>query len=130
MHLYLGLAYEQIGKWKGALAEFKRAIELSSRAPETVAASGHTYGLIGKRSEAEKVLGQLRQLSRRKYVSSYLPAKIYAALGEKDKAFAALDRAMEERSDWLAFLKVDPCLDPLRTDARFQQLFRSLRLPE
>ena len=89
-----------------------------------------TYGLLGKRSEAEVVLGQLRELSRRKYVSSYLPAKVYAALGEKDKAFAALDRAMEERSDWLGFVKVDPCLDPLRTDARFQQLLRGLRLPE
>ena len=129
-HLYLGLAYEQIEQWDGALAAFEKAIELSSRAPETVAAPGHTYGLLGKRSEAEEVLGRLRELSRRKYVSSYLPAKVYAALGEKDKAFAALDRAMEERSDWLAFVKVDPCLDPLRADARFHQLLRGLRLPE
>ena len=130
VHLYLGLAREQIGQWKGAFAEFARASELSSRAPETVAAPGHTYGLLGKRREAETVLGQLRELSRRKYVSSYLPAKIHAALGEKDEAFAALDRAMEERSDWLVFLKVDPCLDPLRQDLRFRKLLRRVRLSE
>ncbi len=58
-HLYLGLAYEQIGHWNEALAAFEKAIELSSRAPETVAAPGHTYALLGKRSEAEKVLGRL-----------------------------------------------------------------------
>ena len=129
-HLYSGLAHEQIGQWHEAVAAFETAIELSSGAPETVAAPGHTYALLGKRSEAEKVLSQLRELSRRKYVSSYLPAKVYAALGEKDEAFAALDRATEERSDWLAFVRVDPCLDALRTDARFQRLLRRLKLPE
>ena len=127
-HLYLGLAYEQIGKWDEAFAGFERASELSSGAPETIAAPGHTCGLLGRRSDAEEVLDQLTELSPGKYVSSYLPAKIHAALGEKDEAFAALDRAMEERSDWLAFLKVDPCMDPLRTDARFQQMLGRLGL--
>ena len=79
-------------------------------------------------SAPRKFLESSRSSPGRKYVSSYLPAKIHAALGNKEQAFAALDRAFQERSDWLAFVNVDPCLDPLRGDPRFQRLRRRLGL--
>jgi hypothetical protein len=88
----------------------------------------HTYALLRKRTKAKQVLSVLRKLSRRKYVSSYLVAKIHAALGENDEAFASLQRAVEERSDWLLFVNVDPCLDPLRSDPRFLGLRHSVNL--
>jgi hypothetical protein len=70
------------------------------------------------------------ELSKRQYVSSYEMARIYAGLGEHDQVFTWLDRAYEERASWMAYLQVDPTLDPLRSDPRFQVLLRRMNFPE
>jgi tetratricopeptide (TPR) repeat protein len=127
-HLYLGFVLEQTGRFDEALRQFRLAAEFSCEAPEAVAAPGHTYALRGRRTKAKQVLAALRKLSRRRYVSSYLIAKVHAALGENDEPFASLQRAVEERSDWLLFVNVDPCLDPLRSDPRFLGLRHSVNL--
>jgi tetratricopeptide (TPR) repeat protein len=127
-HLYLGFVLEQTGRFDEALRQFRLAAEFSCEAPEAVAAPGHTYALRGRRTKAKQVLSALRKLSRQKYVSSYLAAKIYTALGDNDEAFASLQRAVQERSGWLLFVNVDPCLDPLRFDPRFLGLRESMNL--
>ena len=90
---------------------------------------GHAYAVSGKREEAQKVIGHLRELSVHQYVAPYNVAVIYAGLGEKDEAFAGLNRAYQERSYLLTYLTVDERLDKLHSDPRFDELVRRLRAP-
>ena len=91
---------------------------------------GHAYALWGNRVEAQKVLAQLKETAVHSYVAPYNIAIIYAGLGDKDQAFAWLDRAYAERSYILAvYLPTDARLDHLRGDPRFDNLMRRVGLP-
>jgi TolB-like protein/DNA-binding winged helix-turn-helix (wHTH) protein/Tfp pilus assembly protein PilF len=127
-HADLGKAYEQKAMYADAIAEFKKAITLSKENPLMVAALGRAYAVSGQAEEAKKILDELKKISKRRYVSSYEIAVIYAGLGDKDKALEWLERAYEERASFLIFLKVDPRLDSLRPDPRFQDLLRRMGL--
>jgi tetratricopeptide (TPR) repeat protein len=115
---FLGRAYEQKGKLPEAIAEFQRAVELEKDNAETWSGLGHAYALSGNRTEAQKILDQLKELSARSYVAPYNFAVIYAGLGEKDQAFALLNRAYAKRSYYLAVY--------LTTDARASAPTRAL----
>ncbi|MCI0487817.1 MAG: winged helix-turn-helix domain-containing protein [Blastocatellia bacterium] len=129
-HYYLGLAHEKNAMHKAAIAEFQKAIELSGGCPLMIAALGHAYAGCGKTREAQKVLDELKEMSKRKYVSSYHIATIYAGLGEKATAFHWLEEAYKERSCFLIRLKIDPLLDGLRSDPRFFDLMQRVRNAE
>jgi hypothetical protein len=87
--------------------------------------------LSGNRAEAQKMLDHLKELSAHTWVAPYNVAVIYAGLGEKDQAFAWLDRAYKDRSYYLAvYLTTDARLDSLRSDPRFGELQRRVGLPE
>jgi hypothetical protein len=75
------------------------------------------------------VLAELEQTARQRYVSSYCLALVYIGLGDPDRAFAALDRAVEERAGYLVYLNVDPAVDPIRGDARFAELLQKTKRP-
>ena len=89
---------------------------------------GHAYAAAGKKSEAQRILDELKQQSKTKYVDSYFLAETHAALGEKDKAFAELDDAYREHSSWIVWVKVEPKFDNIRSDPRFQDLVRRVGL--
>jgi tetratricopeptide (TPR) repeat protein len=127
-HFVLGMTYGQAGSNEEAMAEFQRVIELSRGSPPAVAGVGYAHALLGHESEARKVLTQMNQLSGQHYVSGIYFAAVYAALGEKDEAFRWLDKAYEERADYLSYLKVEPVFDPLRDDPRFAELLRRVGL--
>jgi hypothetical protein len=92
---------------------------------------GHAYALSGNKAEAQKVLSHFNELSTRNYISPYSRAIVYAGLGEKDQVFAWLDRALQERSYFLAvYLPTDSRLDSLHADPRFVALKRRVGLPE
>jgi len=126
-HFNLGLAYEQKKMFPQAIASFQKAIA-SSGGPLMEAALGHAYAVAGRRAEAQEVLDRLIELSKQRYVSAYQIATIYAGLGETDQAFAWLEKAYGERNNWLAYLKVDPIFDGLRSDSRFAALVRRVGL--
>lgn len=128
-HLFLGRVYEQKQMFGEAVAEFEKAIMLSASSPVMLAALGHAYAAWGKRSEAQKVLKELRDLSGRRYVSSYYIAMLHAGLGEREQALIWLEKAYQERSAWLVMIKVEPGLDILRVDPRFQEMLRGIGLP-
>lgn len=86
--------------------------------------------MSGRRVEAEKVLAELQEISKQRYVSPYYVAMIYAGLGDKDQAFAWLDKAFRERSRRLVFLKVASIWDGLHPDPRFADLLRRIGLPQ
>jgi TolB-like protein/Flp pilus assembly protein TadD len=128
-HYWLGLAYEQKSMFDQAIAAFQKAIAHSDSNTVYVAAAGHAYALAGRRSQALKVLRRLEELSGRKYISAYDIALIHVGLGDTERAMQWLERAYQERSDGLVFLKVDPRLDRLRSDPRFVSLVRRVGLP-
>ena len=84
--------------------------------------------MSGRRREAQKALDELKQLAERRYVPAYEVAAIYVGLGDESQAFAQLEKAYQEHSGWLVYLKVDPRLDSLHSDPRFQDLLRRIGL--
>ncbi len=130
-HCFLGRAYEPKGRLPEAIAEFQRALELEKDNAETWSSLGHAYALSGNRAKAQKMLDHLKELSAHTWVAPYNVAVIYAGLGEKDQAFAWLDRAYKDRSYYLAvYLTTDARMDSLRSDPRFGELQRRVGLPE
>ena len=130
----LGWDYEQKGMHEQAIAEFKKAVELTDKSspiftPFYLAGLGHAYALAGRRSDAEQVLQGLLQRAKQSYVSPFDIALIYTALGQKDSALTWMTKAVAERSTWLVYSKWEPRLDPLRSDPRFQDLLRRIGLP-
>jgi tetratricopeptide (TPR) repeat protein len=91
---------------------------------------GFAYAAAGRNTEARAILKALQQKAQFAYIPSYLIATIYAALGEKDEAFKWLDRAYNERDSQITYLKLDPEMDPLRSDPRFRTLMERLKLPK
>jgi len=127
-HVLLGQAYAQKGMFEEAIAELSRARELDDT-PRARAILGYTLAVAGRRDEATTILNELEELSSQKYVAPYFRVLIYTALGEQDQAFEWLEKAYEERSEWLVWLKVDPKLDSLRSDTRFTDLVQRVGLP-
>ncbi len=127
-HACLSRSYEHKGMHKEAIAEIQNAVNLSGGSLVWVAALGRAYALAGRRDEAIKILNELKARSKREFVPPAGFVGIYAALGDKDQAFAWLEKAYQERSDIIPALKL-PVFDPLRSDPRFQDLLRRVRLP-
>jgi serine/threonine protein kinase/Flp pilus assembly protein TadD len=125
---YYGLILEQKGMHEQSIEQFEKARELSGGSPVVVAALAHAYAIAGRRHDAEKILDELLDSSKGRKSSSYDIAIIYAGLGEKEKAFEWLNKACDERDDFVAYLKADPRFDPLRTDVRFDNLLHNIGL--
>ena len=125
---FFGLAYEQQGQIGRALEEFQTAVRMSGDVTFAKAALGHLYGMAGKGAEARSVLAELTARAERSYVPAYDIALVCIGLGRLDEALTALYKARQERSGWIAYLNVDPRLDPLRADSRFQHLLRDVGL--
>jgi tetratricopeptide (TPR) repeat protein len=116
------------GRLPEAIVEFQRAIQLEPAAAENRSMLAHAYAVSGKKAEALKIIDELKELSKSVYVAPYSIAIVYAGLGEKDQAFAWLDRAYDDRSGYLTWLTTDPQLDNLRSDPRFADLLRRVGL--
>ncbi len=129
-HYFLPAAYQQKGMYGEAIAEFKKAVSLTggSEWPLSKAGLGHVYAASGKKSEARTFLDELKHASEKEYVPANSIALIYAGLGEKDQAFAWLDKGYEQRDFRMQWLKIEPRWDSLRSDPRFQDLMRRVGL--
>ena len=125
-HYNLGEALEMKGLTENAIAEYQKAIGLNDD-PVPQALLGHLYAKIGKKNEARQILQQLHESSKQHYVSPYLFAMIHIGLGEKDRAIDFLEKTYEDRDGYsIAFIKVDPFLDPLHGDPRFEALVQKV----
>jgi TolB-like protein/DNA-binding winged helix-turn-helix (wHTH) protein/Tfp pilus assembly protein PilF len=127
-HRGLGVALRQKGDYEAALTELQRAVELN-RSDRQLSELGHAYAVAGRRSEALKIVEELEaRRTKQRYGSPVRIARVYAGLGEKDRAFALLNQAYEDHSDHLLVLGVDPSFDHLRNDPRFVGLLRRVNL--
>jgi len=125
---WLGKAYLQ----KGMLEQAKEMLQKGTTAPRIktrmLGALGYAYVVEGKKYEAQNILQQLRKLSEEQYVDPCYPAWVYAGLGEKEIAFEWLDKAFEEKSNWMIMLKPDPFFEGLHSDPRFKILLKKMGL--
>jgi len=126
--LYLGMAYVEKGAYQLAITSLQR----SSSAPDSPATSklevAYALARSAENEQAHAILRRVLQDKGKSYVPALWVARIYAALNDKEEAFAWLNKAYDERSPQMAFLNVDPRLDPLRSDVRFQDLLRRMKL--
>jgi TolB-like protein/DNA-binding winged helix-turn-helix (wHTH) protein/Flp pilus assembly protein TadD len=128
--MVLGQAYEQKGMVPQAIAELQKAVAVSHDSPPMLGSLGHTFGVAGNKAEAEKILAQMLEQSKKRYVSPFYVSIVYAGLHENEKAMDWLEKAYTDRSNAIIFLKVDPDFDGLRSNPRFQALLRRLALQE
>jgi tetratricopeptide (TPR) repeat protein len=122
----LGYAYAGKGQFKEAIDAYQQAIRLGDESTSIKVYLGVAYAGAGQRDKALEILKQLQ--TSKEYVSPGELASLYAALGDKEAAFASLNKAYEEHDLQLQFLKVDPSYDPLRDDPRFQELLNKVGL--
>ncbi len=125
----LGQAYVAASRYDEAIGALQSAVKFSAGQAFTSAALGYAYARAGKRREAKKVLQDLQQRSSAEYVPSFCVALVHAGLRDSDQAIAWLDRAYEEHSHWLVYLKAWPLFDDLRSDTRFAALTSRVGLP-
>jgi serine/threonine protein kinase/tetratricopeptide (TPR) repeat protein len=125
----LGLLLRKMGNYELAIAEGEKSVTLSGGSPLMRAALAHTLGAAGRTKEALQVLNELTMLSKQGYVAPYFFAGIHIGLGENDRAMEYLEKSYEEHSHWLIYLHMDPGMDGLRSDPRFQDLVRRVGLP-
>ena len=129
-HWNLAEALELKGNLRAAFAEYKKAVELDDD-PFVLALLDQAYAKLGQRDEALKILAQLQQIGAHRYVPAYTYALLHMALGEKDKAIEWLERSYRDGAGLdVIFLKVDPMLDPLQKEPRFQALVAKVFVPK
>jgi TolB-like protein/tetratricopeptide (TPR) repeat protein len=126
---YMGLAYAEKHNYPEAIAALEEAAALLHRNPESLSSLAEVNASAGRRDQTLKLLSELKQISNQSYVDPYHFALVYVGLGDKEKAFASLEKAYEQRSAFAAELKPQPRLDPLRSDPRFPELMRRIGLP-
>jgi TolB-like protein/Tfp pilus assembly protein PilF len=114
--------YDQSGRHQEALTELNQAKPISGDWSWITAELGYVDARLGKRAEAQKIIHELNERAAREYIDPCLVAYVHIALGEKDQAFACLDKAYQERSGIIAWLRIEPHFDPLRSDPRFVEL--------
>jgi DNA-binding winged helix-turn-helix (wHTH) protein/TolB-like protein/Flp pilus assembly protein TadD len=129
-HWALGNAYVNNGMVDDAIVEYQKAIPLSGDSPDEPGSLACAYALSGKRRAALSVIDDLKERSKRRYISPTIIAFIYSRLGDKDQAFTWLDKAYKGRDFLLVYLKIDPTFDPLRSDPRFAELVQRVGFPQ
>jgi DNA-binding winged helix-turn-helix (wHTH) protein/TolB-like protein/Tfp pilus assembly protein PilF len=121
-HFRLGRAYEQKKSYELAISELEQAVNLSGGDTCYKGSLGHVYATSGHLNQARKVLQDLEERGGQQYVPSYAIALVYAGLGENERAFTWLEKAYEDRSTAMVFLRLDPELSSLHSDPRFENL--------
>ena len=122
-YFYLAISYADKGMFEESLEKFRKGMELSGPGTHPYREiEAWIYASNGRRGDATRIIRDV--LAENAPVESYYLAEAYAALGNRDAAFEMLDRAYRSHTYWMVYLRVDPRLDPLRSDPRFQQLLR------
>ena len=127
-HLLLGEGYVQAGLHSEGVSELKRAASLSGGSPLYTAQVAVALAAAGRKREALRIAHELETISRKRYVSPYGLAQIYAALNRNEDTFKWLQAAYSDRAVWMGYLAVDPIFDRYRSDHRFQELLRRIGL--
>jgi serine/threonine protein kinase/tetratricopeptide (TPR) repeat protein len=127
-HLYIGLSYMQKGMTDEGIRACEIGVELWGRIPISMGVLGWAYAKAGRIEEAHKLLAELQDLAQKTYVQPHAFARIYIALGEIDNCLEYLDRAVDERDEWIFHILGDSSFDPFRSHPRYHALLRKMNL--
>jgi tetratricopeptide (TPR) repeat protein len=116
--------------YKQSIDELKKALSVSENNVEILSSMAHVYAASGNKAEAQQILKKVNELSKQEHVDPYFVALIYLGLGQKDQAFEWLEKAYDHRSMMLNWLNIEPRLDSIRSDPRYQQFGRRIGLPQ
>ena len=128
-HWILGLAYAQAGRLDEAAVSLEKGVTLTNGGQAIKAELGRILGQSGRREEAQKLLNELIDQGKKEYVSPVNLAKLYLGLNDVERTYEQLERAFAERSVRLQWFMLDPCLNHIRSEHRFQDLLRRIGLP-
>ena len=120
----IGSSFVAEGQYEKAIPACRQAVTISGRAPSRLVGLAQAYALAGQENEAQKINRELRELSKNRYVPSYLFAKIEIALGNKKEALSRLEEALANGDSFLPWMKVEWSFDRLRGDPQFEDLLR------
>src|SRR5262249_17976951 len=129
-HMQLAEAYVHKGRPEKAIDHLQRAIDRGQQSPQVRGMLGYALAAAGQKVEAQKVLDELKALASDHFGLAYLIACIYAALGDKDQAFKWLGKACDAREFRVIWIKIDPMMDKLRTDPRFDGVLQRMGLAD
>ena len=131
-HIGLGWVYIATGRYSEAITELQaeKGDRVSSAEVLVLAGLGQVYGLHGKKQEAEKVLAELKERSKKTYVSPFFLASVYVGLGDRERTLSALEQAYQEHDQAVIYLKVAPDYDRFHSEPRFQKLLRGMGLSD
>jgi TolB-like protein/Tfp pilus assembly protein PilF len=125
-HYILGESFQLKGRLKEAIPEFQKSVELNND-PYSIAMLGQAYARNGQENEARKILARLNDEAKSRYLPPYALAYILSALGDKERAIDELEHAYHEGpGNYLFLIKVDPLLDDLRGQPRFEALVQKI----
>jgi tetratricopeptide (TPR) repeat protein len=127
-HRFMAQAYAAKGMAHEAAAEYQKAADLLPNNPQKLYHSGLAQALAGRESEAQKTIDEMKALAAQRYVSPAYIAYIYSQLGRKEETLEWLEKAYADHSFELIFVKVNPKWDLVRSDPRFTDLLRRMRL--
>ncbi len=125
----LGRIYRATGDYESAIAQGEKSATLSGGSPLMRAALAHSYAKAGRTAGALQILDELSKLAERQYVAPHFFAGIHIGLGQNQKALDYLEKSYEDHSHWLLYLHIDPSMDALRHEPRFQHLLHQIGLP-
>jgi DNA-binding winged helix-turn-helix (wHTH) protein/TolB-like protein/Tfp pilus assembly protein PilF len=128
-HLWLARSYGEVGRLDESLAAARSAEATASQWSVFLAQRGYTLGVMGRADEARAVRDEMERLSAQRFVTAYGVALVHAGLGDKEQAFAWLEKAFAERSHWLVWLRLDPRWKNLRGDPRLAALVERMKYP-
>ena len=123
-HTILRWAYEKKGMHNEALAAYEQERSFAGDTPTTRAKRAHVLAAIGRHEEARTILEEILERRHEQWVTAYEIAIIYCLLGDRDSAFQWLSQAEREHAVGFTFVRVDPHLESLRSDPRFEELLR------
>jgi serine/threonine protein kinase/Tfp pilus assembly protein PilF len=125
----LGLIYRDTARYDLAISAGEKGVSLSGGSPLMRAALAQTFAAAGAPEKAIEIADELNELAKQRYVAPHFFAGIYVGLGEHDRAIEYLEKSCAEHCHWLIYLHIDPSMDDLRNDPRFQDLLRRVGLP-
>jgi Flp pilus assembly protein TadD len=124
---FLGVAYAEKGQFDQATDTLRKAAQLDNSLT-ILALQAHVLAVAGRKQQAETVLRQVEDAARHRYFCPYEIATVYVSLGDRDTAYKLFRKGTDERADCMAWLGVEPWIEPFRSDPRYGRLLRDIGL--